>query len=59
MEVQATQMAPATRGTAVSLFASCMFLGISSGVAAASWIVDHVGYRPLFIGCGAGLARIE
>ncbi len=58
MQIRATQMVPAARGTAVALFASSMFLGISCGVAAAARIVDQAGYRPLFIACGAGLAAV-
>ena len=39
MQVNATQMAPAARGTAVSLFASALFLGQSVGVLlAAAWV---------------------
>lgn len=58
MQVRATQMTPAARGTAVAMFASSLFLGISSGVAVAAWIVDHLGFRPLFLGCAAGLAAV-
>ena len=38
----ATQVAPAARGTAVSLFACSLFIGQSAGVALASWGVDRV-----------------
>jgi predicted MFS family arabinose efflux permease len=48
LQTHATQMVPALRGTAVSLFASAMFLGIAGGVALAAAAVDRVGYRPVF-----------
>lgn len=41
MQNLATQVAPAARGTAVSLFACALFLGQSGGVALASWGVDR------------------
>jgi len=58
LQTHATQMAPALRGTAVSLFASAMFLGISVGVALASAVVDRVGYRPVFVACALALAAL-
>ena len=47
-QINATQMTPAHRGTAVSLFASLFFLGQSSGVALNSFIIDHVGFTLAF-----------
>jgi predicted MFS family arabinose efflux permease len=41
LQTNATQMAPAVRGTAVSLFASVLFLGQSLGVLLAAWMVDR------------------
>ncbi|VTU40467.1 Sulfonamide resistance protein [Variovorax sp. PBS-H4] len=58
MQTHATQMAPALRGTAVSLFAGSMFLGISVGVAVASAAVDRVGTRPVFMACAVALAML-
>jgi predicted MFS family arabinose efflux permease len=43
LQTNATQMAPAQRGTAVSLFASCLFIGQSGGVALAGWTADRIG----------------
>jgi predicted MFS family arabinose efflux permease len=40
LQVQATQMAPAARGTAVTLFASSLFLGQSTGVLLMAQSVD-------------------
>jgi predicted MFS family arabinose efflux permease len=54
LQTNATQMAPAARGTAVSLFASSFFLGQATGVAAAAPIVDYAGATWLFaIGAAA------
>lgn len=58
LQTHATQMVPALRGTAVSLFASAMFLGISGGVALASVALDRVGFRPVFAACGVALALL-
>ncbi len=57
LQTNATQMAPAVRGTAVSLFASCFFLGQSLGVILAAKIFDSFGVLALFIGA-AGLTPI-
>ncbi len=48
MQTNATQMAPATRGTAVSLFASFLFLGQSLGVTGAAFLVDVAGLAAVF-----------
>lgn len=43
MQANATSMAPDARGTAVSLFASVLFLGQSVGVGLLAWLLDHIG----------------
>ena len=43
MQASATQMAPHARGTAVSLFASCLFLGQSAGVVLAAELIERIG----------------
>ena len=48
LQTHATQMVPAARGTAVSLFACSLFLGQSLGVAGAAFIVDHASAVPVF-----------
>ena len=48
LQTNATQMAPAVRGTAVSLFASCLFLGQSLGVVGSAWMVDWAGLWSVF-----------
>jgi predicted MFS family arabinose efflux permease len=48
LQTEATQMAPAARGTGVALFASVYFLGQTVGVALAAPIMDRYGAPPLF-----------
>jgi predicted MFS family arabinose efflux permease len=45
LQTQATQMAPASRGTAVTLFACLLFFGQSSGVLLVAESVDR-GWLP-------------
>lgn len=56
LQTHATQMAPASRGTAVALFAFCLFAGQALGVTLAGWSVDHLGYAPMLATAAAGLA---
>ena len=49
LQTNATQMAPDMRGTSVALFASCLFIGQSAGVALAALVVDHSGPAALFM----------
>ena len=49
LQANATQMAPATRGTAVSLFACSLFLGQSLGISAISLMIDEYGVGAAFI----------
>lgn len=48
LQTMATQMTPAARGTAVSLFASSFFLGQAAGVTLGAVAVDHIGAPWLF-----------
>jgi YNFM family putative membrane transporter len=43
MQANATQMAPAARGTAVSLFALALFMGQSVGVLVAASLIERIG----------------
>lgn len=52
LQAHATQMAPEQRGTAVSLFGAALFFGQSLGVVGAAMVVDHVGYRSVFVTVG-------
>jgi len=48
LQTHATQMAPGVRGSAVSLFAACLFLGQSLGVALCAWLGDNWGLAAVF-----------
>ena len=50
LQTNATQMTPAARGTAVSLFASAFFLGQSCGVFVAARVFNQSGSVALFAG---------
>lgn len=54
LQTNATQMAPAVRGTAVSLFASSFFLGQSLGVMLAAHILAGSGIVPMLLIAAAG-----
>ncbi len=49
LQTHATQMAPEARGSAVALFAFCLFVGQAIGVSAAGFLFDHVGATPLLL----------
>jgi predicted MFS family arabinose efflux permease len=56
LQVNATQMAPAQRGSSVALFAACLFLGQSTGVALAGLASERFGTGPVILfGGGAVL----
>jgi len=55
LQTQATQMTPASRGTAMSLFACSLFLGQSIGISVAGSIVNQFGFDPLFWIAGISL----
>ena len=55
MQANATQMAPQARGTAVSLFASFLFLGQSLGVVLAAWLMGPLGSALVIAGGGLAL----
>jgi predicted MFS family arabinose efflux permease len=55
LQVHATQMAPATRGAALAIFACSLFTGQSAGVWLASQTVDAMGARPVFVAAAIGL----
>lgn len=52
LQTHATQMAPASRGTATALFGASIFLGQSLGILAAAYAVDHGGFRIVFAVAG-------
>ncbi len=55
LQVQATQMAPAARGTAVTLFASSLFFGQSIGVLLMAQSVDRGALASAFSAAAAGV----
>lgn len=54
MQANATQMAPAARGTAVSLFAAALFMGQSIGVLLAASLIERLG-SGVVIALGGGV----
>jgi MFS transporter, YNFM family, putative membrane transport protein len=48
LQVNATEMAPDARSTAVAIFAAAFYLGQSAGVALAAPVVDWFGAPPVF-----------
>lgn len=58
LQINATQMAPEHRGTAVGLFASFLFLGQAVGVALAGFWATSIGERSLFIVAGLSVLVI-
>jgi len=50
LQTHATQMVPSVRGTAVALFAFCLFVGQAIGVTLAGYAFDHLGHAPLLLG---------
>jgi predicted MFS family arabinose efflux permease len=58
LQTHATQMAPESRGTAVSLFACALFLGQFIGVTSAGYLVDRIGVITIFSISAIGLPLI-
>jgi predicted MFS family arabinose efflux permease len=49
LQTHATQMVPAVRGTAVAVFAFCLFTGQAIGVTLAGYAFDQLGNGPLLL----------
>jgi len=58
LQVNATQMSPQARGTAVAIFSSALYLGQTAGVAGAGFIFDHFTAVPVFLSAAAVLAGL-
>ncbi len=58
MQANATQMAPTARGTAVSMFASCLFLGQAVGVLLAAHLIALVGSGAVIALGGGGVMAL-
>ena len=56
LQTRATEMAPQMRGTAIAVFAFCLFMGQAGGVAACGVAIRLLHYGWTFAICGAGLA---
>jgi predicted MFS family arabinose efflux permease len=59
LQTRATEMAPQARGSAVSFFAFCLFLGQAAGVTAAGAAVERFGYVPMLLAAGAGVLLLS
>jgi predicted MFS family arabinose efflux permease len=55
LQTRATELSPEARGTAVALFALCLFLGGAVGSAIFGPLVDHGWHRLFLATCGVGL----
>ena len=56
LQTRATEMAPEARGSAVSAFAFCLFMGQTLGVSIIGFGVEYIGYRPMIATAGVALA---
>ena len=59
IQVNATQMAPESRGAAVSAFAFSLFAGQSLGSGVGSLVVDHVGTVPIHASAAFGVFALS
>ena len=55
VQTNLTQVPAEDRGSAVALFATCLFGGQAAGLWVASRIIDAAGITPVFVGSTAGL----
>jgi predicted MFS family arabinose efflux permease len=58
LQTRATELAPQARGTALSGFAFCLFLGQGLGVYAYGLLIDGPGYRAAFAAAALGVALL-
>jgi predicted MFS family arabinose efflux permease len=58
LQINATQMAPERRGAAVAAFASCFFLGQSTGVALGGALLAFTSTDHLIAAAGVGVALV-
>ncbi|MEO8164242.1 MAG: MFS transporter [Betaproteobacteria bacterium] len=58
LQTRATEMAPQMRGTAIAVFAFCLFMGQASGVAACGAVIRFLRYGWTFALGGMGLALL-
>ena len=58
LQTHATQMAPTVRGTATALFGASIFFGQSIGIVLAALLVDHYGFRIVFVISGVVIVAL-
>jgi predicted MFS family arabinose efflux permease len=58
LQTRATEMAPQARGTAIAVFAFCLFMGQAGGVAACGIAIRLLDYGWTFVISGAGLVLL-
>ena len=58
LQVNATQMAPAQRGSSLALFACALFVGHAVGVTLAGLLAERFGTAPVIAGAGALLLAV-
>ena len=58
LQVNATQMAPAQRGSSLALFACILFMGHSVGVTLAGFLAERFGTTPVLGGAGGLLLMV-
>ena len=58
LQTRATEMAPQARGTAIAVFAFCLFMGQALGVALCAGAIHLLDYGTTFVLSGAGLALL-
>src|SRR5690606_38860385 len=54
LQTNATQMSPQARATALAIFSSALYMGITVGVAAAAPVVDRFTAVPVFLASAVG-----
>lgn len=59
LQTNATQMAPQARGTALAIFSSMLYMGITTGVAIAGPIVDRYSAVPVFLASAIGFPLLS
>jgi predicted MFS family arabinose efflux permease len=58
LQTNATQMAPEARGLAVSTFANVLFMGQAAGIWLSGFLIDRIGFAPIFIAAGVALLAV-
>jgi predicted MFS family arabinose efflux permease len=59
LQTNATQMAPQARGTALAIFSSMLYMGITIGVAISGPIVDRYSAVPVFLASAIGFPLVS